>query len=58
VMIVLMIMMMIIIMIMLNVPVNPWYLSGSGSNDFVSMFHSLTYTDSSPCGINRTLCDQ
>ena len=43
---------------MLYVPVNPWYLSGSGSNDFVNMFHSLTYTDSSPYGIEHCVIDQ
>ena len=43
------------LLMMLYVPVNPWYLSGSGSNDFVNMFHSLTYTDSSPYGIEHCI---
>ena len=31
--------------------VRPWNLSGSGSNDFVNISNSFTYTDSSPLSV-------
>ena len=34
---------------------SPWYLSGRGCKDLVSMTQLLTYTDSSPCVMNEPI---